>query len=123
MIKERVKLVGYQPFLELKKGKATIIRNRKDIYDEPVLQDSLFLTNGKELFVLTRVKEIKEHNEADYGYKQTYIPIGLISSVILEPDTELEHIRNLRFRVLGAEIEFKVGTEFPIESLKGLLKI
>lgn len=123
MIKERVKLISYQPFMELKRGRATNVKNRKDIYDEPVLQDSLFLTTAKELLVLTRVREVKEQKEADYGYKHTYIPLELISSISLEKDLEFEQLRDVKISVKDASITVTVGADFSIATLKELLKI
>lgn len=123
MTKENVKLVEYQPFVELEKGRATNVEKRKESFHDPVLQESLFMTNGRELAVLSRVKEVKDEQEVDYGYKYTYMPLELIRSITVEQDLEFQHLQDLKIAVGDGVVSFKVGGGFSVSLLKERLKI
>lgn len=121
--KENVKVVEYQPFVELENRKSADLRKSKEALDEPVLQDSLFLTNGKEVLIMNRLKEVKEETEADYGYLNTYIPLEYISNISTVKDEKLEHLQNLIFKVKGSKVIFKVSSDFSVEILEKTLDI
>lgn len=119
---EKIKIVAYQPFMELKKGEATNIRQRLSLYQEPVLQDSMFLTNGRELGILTRVKEVKDEIESDYGYRHTYIPLENIKFLSMKQDEQLNNLDILRILVNDYEVEVRVGENFAVDALIRLQK-
>ncbi len=119
---EKIKIVAYQPFMELKKGEATNIRQRLSLYQEPVLQDSMFLTNGRELGILTRVKEVKDEIESDYGYRHTYIPLENIKFLSMKQDEQLNNLYILRILVNDYEVEVRVGENFAVDALIRLQK-
>lgn len=120
--REKLKIVEYQPLMELKKGEATNIKKRLSLYHEPVLQDSLFLTNGRELGILTRVKEVKDEIESDYGYKHTYIPLKNIRFLSVIKDDQIENLSILRILANDYKVDVRVGKDFLVDALSKLQK-
>lgn len=111
MKKEKVKLIEYQPFMALS--------SNEDIS----LQDSLFLTNGDEMIAMNRVKEVKEGDDTDYGYRYTYMPVERIKSLTIEPDPAIEGLNELAFVLEDARVTFEVGVEFSVDLLNKVLKL
>ena len=111
MKKENVQAIEYQPFMELS--------GNEDIQ----LQDSLFVTNGKELIVMNRVKEVKTVDDADYGYRYTFVPVERIESLTLEPDQSISGLQELALVLDGARITFEVGSDFSVDLLNKVLKL
>lgn len=121
MANEEVKLIEYQPFLELIRQKPSTLDFLIDLYSKPVLQDSLFLTNGKELIILNREKEVKREKEIDYGYKKTFIPLDYITGLSLSTDTSISNLKNLEFEINGAKLMIKIGAEVNVKNIESLI--
>lgn len=121
MKNEEVKLIEYQSFIELTRQKTTTIQFLIDLYDKPCLQDSLFMTNGKELIILSRIKEVKREHDSDYGYKHTFIPIEYISDISHYKDSDIENLQNLEFLIDQSKFTIKVGDSFDSTELKSIL--
>ena len=82
----------------------------------------MFLTNGRELGILTRVKEVKDEIESDYGYRHTYIPLENIKFLSMKQDEQLHQLDILRILVNDYELEVRVGENFSVDSLVKLQK-
>ncbi len=117
-----VRTVEYQPPIGLKKNPGRTLDPNLPA-QEPVLQDSLFLTNGTELIIINRRKEIRLPEEADYGYRYTFIPLHNIRDLTLEPDDSNALLQSLSFALKEAKVALLVGPEFSVRKLKAVLNI
>ena len=118
---EHVKLVEYQPFIELVRQKTTAFSFFSDLINKPVLQDSIFLTNGKELIILSRVKEVKSEKDADYGYRKTFIPLEYIKEFIRTPDETMENLYILDIKIFNTDFYTKISNDVNISHLSELI--
>jgi hypothetical protein len=123
MEKEELKLVAYQPSLKLKRKPTAKTQFWRIVSGEAGLQDSLYLTNGKELIVMSRVKDVKEAEKADYGYRYTYIPLNNIRTLLLEPHETMERVQELSMVMEEKRLVFRVDDTFPADTLKRALRI
>lgn len=121
--RENLKTVAYQPNIKLKRGIVSMMRRWQVVSDDYGLQDSLFLTNGRELIVLSRVQDMKATHESNYGYRYTYIPLSNIRTLLLEPEENAEGIYNLSVVMENARVVFKVEESFPVDVFRDTLKI
>ncbi len=119
--KEQVIPLQYQPFMELKHLNSNTWTKLLDLIEKPVLQDSLFLTNGYELMVFTRVKEVKKSSETDYGYRQLFIPLGLIADVSIVNDEVMDELVQLEIVVGSIKKEILVSKELNVDYIKELV--
>lgn len=117
-----VRVIQYQPPVGLTKNRGKALDPNVPA-QEPVLQDSLFLTNGNELITINRKKETKHPEEADYGYRYTFIPVHNILAVMLEPDDTNDLLQNLSFVLKETKVVLLVGPEFSVQKLKSILKL
>jgi hypothetical protein len=118
---KEIKLIEYQPFVELIRSTPTPKDRVKDLYSKPVLQDCMFLTNGKELIIINRNKEVKGKKEPDYSYKHTYTPLNLITDVNFKDEPELENCRRLTIVLGSSKITLKVSNEVTLKNLTSIL--
>jgi hypothetical protein len=123
MEKENLKLVAYQPSIKLKRKHAKKMRYWQHVSGESGLQDSLYMTNGKELIVMSRLKDVKALERPDYGYRYTYIPLNNIRSIIRESDDSMERLQELSIVLEDVRVVFRVDNSFPADVLKNALKI
>jgi hypothetical protein len=123
MEKEELKLVAYQPSMQLKRKRAAKTRFWRIVSGETGLQDSLYLTNGKELIVMSRVKDVKAEKKADYGYRYTYIPLNNIRTLLLEPHKTMERLLEFSIVMEEKRLVFRVDDTFPVDVLKSVLRI
>jgi hypothetical protein len=123
MEKEDLKLVAYQPSIKLKRKRTTKMRYWQIVSGEAGLQDSLYLTNGIELIVMSRVKDVKAEEKADYGYRYTYIPLNNIRSLLLETSETMDRLQELSIVLEDKRVVFRVDDTFSADKLKGTLKI
>lgn len=121
--RENLKTVAYQPNIKLKRGIVSMMRRWQVVSDDYGLQDSLFLTNGRELIVLSRVQDMKATHMSNYGYRYTYIPLSNIRTLLLEPEENAEGIYNLSVVMENARVVFKVEESFPVDVFRDTLKI
>ncbi len=119
---EDLKVVQYQPPVGLKKNPGKALEPNL-LAQEPVLQDSLFLTNGTELITINRKEETKLPEKADYGYRYTFVPVHNILGIMLDPDDTNDLLQNLSFVLNETKVVLLVGPEFSAQKLKALLKL
>jgi len=120
-IEDDVKLIEYQPFIELVRQKTTAFTFFSDLISKPVLQDSMFLTNGKELIILSRVQEVKSEKDADYGYRKTFIPLDYIQDFATQPDETMENLYTLDIKLQNAYFQTKISTDVDVSRLSALI--
>lgn len=123
MEKEELKLVAYQPPIKLERKRTAKLKYWQIVSGEAGLQDSLYLTNGKELIVMSRVKDVKAVGRPDFGYRYTYIPLNNIRSLLLEPNETMEKLQELSIVMEDIRVVFRVENTFPAGVLKDALKI
>jgi len=119
---EDVRVVQYQPPIGLKENLGKALEPNSPAH-EPVLQDSIFLTNGNELITINRKEETKLPEKADYGYRYTFVPAHNILGVMLEPDDTNDVVQNLSFILKETKVVLLVGPEFPVQKLKSILNM
>ncbi|TVR30547.1 MAG: hypothetical protein EA404_12015 [Spirochaetaceae bacterium] len=117
-----LRVVEYQPPVGLKKNPGKALDPNLPA-QEPLLEDSLFLTNGTELITMNRKKETRLPEEADYGYRYTFVPVHTILDVTLEPDDSNDVLRNLSFILKETKVVLLVGPGFSVQRLKAILNI
>lgn len=108
--------------MELKHLNSNTWTKLLDLIEKPVLQDSLFLTNGYELMVFTRVKEVKKSNETDYGYRQLFIPLNLIGKVAMSSDQVMEDLGLLEITVGSLKKDIRVSKEFDFDHIQDMVQ-
>ncbi len=119
---DQVKLIEYQPFIELIRQKTTAFSFFSDLISKPVLQDSMFLTNGLELIILSRVQEVKSEKDADYGYRKTFIPLDYIQDFSTQTDETMENLLTLNIKLNNASFQTKISTDIEIARLSALIQ-
>lgn len=119
---EHLKVIQYQPPVGLKKNPGKALEPNLPA-QEPVLQDSLFLTNGAELIAINRKEETKGTKKADYGYRYTFIPAHKVLGIMLEPEKANDLLQTLTFVLNETQVVLLVGPEFSAQKLKDLLKL
>jgi len=120
---ENLKIVAYQPSIQLKTEHIPMLRRWRVVPEEHILKDTLFLTNGSELIVMSRMQDMKKVRQADYGYRHTYIPLGNIRTTLLEQDEKVEGVLALSVVMENSRVVFKVDESFPVDVFRGTLKI
>ena len=86
-----------QPAVNLKTNKSNILRKIFKITREKLL-NSLYLTNDKELAVITRGQLITKGRDAIYSYSHTYIPFEKLQDIVLDNDENYNNLKRLFFR-------------------------
>ncbi|MCA1755285.1 MAG: hypothetical protein LC641_11425 [Spirochaeta sp.] len=117
-----VRVIEYQPPVGLKKNPGKALEPNLPA-QQPILQDSIFLTNGNELISINRKDETKLPDKADYGYRYTFIPVHNILGVMLEPDDSNELLQYLSFILKETKVVMLVGPEFSAQKLKSVLNV
>jgi hypothetical protein len=118
---KEIKLVEYQPFVELVRNTPTPKDRVKDLYSRPVLQDCMFLTNGKELIIINRNKEVKGKKDPDYSYKHTYTSLDQITDLTFKDEPELKNLQRLTIVLGSLKITRKVSDEVSLKTLKSVI--
>jgi hypothetical protein len=95
----------------------------KDLYSRPVLQDCMFLTNGKELIIINRNKEVKGKKEPDYSYKHTYTSLDFITDIDFKDEPELKNLQTLTIGLGSSKITLKVSSEVTLKTLASILSL
>lgn len=121
--KERLKIVAYQPSISLDAGHIPIMRRWREVAEEFVLKDTVFLTNGSELIVISRMKDLKNVQQSDHGYRYTYIPLCNIRTLLLEPEEKAKGVLSLSIVTENSRVVFKVDKNFRVNSFRETLKI
>jgi DNA-binding MarR family transcriptional regulator len=115
---EQVKVLAFQPTKVLdrsNKGGTDIIQL---LAKKMALQESVFVTNGRELIICSRNQPLRPEKEADYSYRHTYIRIMDQLEFTMIDDVEVEGTKDLLIRIHDTHLRFKVGNEFDVESLE-----
>jgi hypothetical protein len=120
---KEIKLIEYQPFLELVRSAPTAKDRIKDLYSKPVLQDCMFLTNGKELIIINRNKEVKGKKDPDYSYKHTYTSLDLITDLKFKNEPELKNLQTLTIVLGSSKITLKVSIEVTLKALASVISL
>jgi hypothetical protein len=118
---KEIKLVEYQPFVELVRSAPTAKDRVKDLFSGPVLQDCMFLTNGKELIIINRKKEVKGKKDPDYSYKHTYTALDQITDLSFKEEPELKNLQTLTIALGALKITLKVSDEVTLKTLKSVI--
>jgi len=121
--KENLKIVAYQPSIQLKAEHIPLLQRWKVVPEELVLKDTLFLTNGSELIVMSRMQDVKRVRQSDYGYRHTYIPLGNVRTTLLEPNEKAKGVLAFSVVMENSRVVFTVDESFPVDVFRRTLKI
>jgi len=116
-----VKIIEYQPFIQLSKTNPSPAEKLFNTHNKYELQDTVFLANTKELIVVNRKEAVKKIDKADYGYSRTYLDLTKIQGFRLEDAPEMSHLKMLLLQMDGIEVSFEVGDTFTVDALNQLL--
>lgn len=70
-----------------------------DVYNPMIFQKIMFLTNDKELIIVSRKDGIKRKRSADYSHIHTYIPLINIKDIIHSESEKYENLYILSFQL------------------------
>jgi DNA-binding MarR family transcriptional regulator len=118
-----VKIIEYQPFIQLSKTNPSPAEMLFNTHNKYELQDTVFLANTKELIVVNRKEAVKKIDKADYGYSRTYLDLTKIRGIRLEDAPEMSHLKMLLIQIDDMEVSFEVGDTFTVEALNQLLSM
>jgi len=79
-----------------------------DVYNPMIFQKIMFLTNHKELIIISRKDGIKRKRSADYSHIHTYIPLINIKDVIHSESEKYENLYILSFQLNSNSHNFYV---------------
>ncbi|MCF8020997.1 MAG: MarR family transcriptional regulator [Vallitaleaceae bacterium] len=116
-----VKIIEYQPFIELSKTNPSTAEKLFNALNKYELQDTVFLANTKELIIVNRKDAVKKVEKADYGYCRTYMDLTKIKSIRLKDAPEMSHLQILLINMDDIEVPFEVGDTFTMDALNQLL--
>ena len=87
-------LVAYQPNIQLskKRGISGVLQRKPDI------RCTAFVSNKKEIIIISRTSAFKKQNEVQYSYTYTYLPISKIKSVRRDSYNKVSDIYVLTLR-------------------------
>ncbi len=120
---ETFKVLAFQPFVKLEKHNPTTAELLLQTHKKYDLQDAVLLTNGKELIVVNRNKEVKRSKDADYSFRHTFIRLDDIAEIKLVDDVEMIHLKSLVIYSGDSHVTFKVSDEFDLKGLRECLKL
>lgn len=115
--KEKIYILAIQPNLYLEKLKKKWYEYITNIYNKYMLQNTMFLENGKELIIISRNQPIKRRMDADYSYVHTYIPFKNIQDVAVVKDENFTEIMQVKFKVEAEVLSFFVNHKLRIKEL------
>lgn len=81
---DQFKVLAIQPSIKAIPKYVTVLKKTIDwfcTFRVDMLQNSMYLTNKKELLIVTREKAFKRSKAVPYGYNLTYIPLVVIKKV------------------------------------------
>ncbi|MFV0438828.1 MAG: hypothetical protein ACK5PS_15730 [Desulfopila sp.] len=121
--KEELKMITYQPTIKMQRAHVSMMRRWRVVSEEFGLQDSAFLTNGRELIVLSRIQDMKAVKKSDYGYRSTYIPLSTIRTIFKEPVAKVAGLEDLSIVMENTRVVFRVEERFPMDILRKALQL
>lgn len=90
-----LKILSLQPATKLNYMDCGFFKKMFHQLANSTLQSSLYLSNEKEIIMLTKGKKFKMFDRPDYSYTYTYIPYNRIKSVVLEPEESTSEVEKL----------------------------
>ncbi|PKM50143.1 MAG: hypothetical protein CVV02_12840 [Firmicutes bacterium HGW-Firmicutes-7] len=115
--REQINILGFQPILYLELMKKKWYEYIWDIYNKYMLQNTMFLENGKELIVISKQHPLKRRLDTDYSYIHTYIPFKNIQDVHCVANEKFMGIIQLKFKMEGEILSFFVNQKLKIDEL------
>lgn len=118
---DSMKVIAFQPFMKLERHNPSTLEVILQTHKKYELQDMAILTNGKELIVVNRNKEVKRTKDVDYSFRHTFIQFDDISKITLVDEPDMEHLRSLVIHVGDTKLSFKVSDAFDANALIDLI--
>lgn len=113
---DNLKIIGYQPEVKVK-----VIGNKDsglfDMFKGQKIDEVLFVTNGKELIIISGDMDKAQKATVDYSYKNVFIRYDAISDVSIIENEELEKTNKLIIKFNNNSIKIDVSETFKKESL------
>lgn len=116
-----MKVIAFQPFMKLERHNPSTLEVILQTHKKYELQDMAILTNGRELIVVNRNKEVKRTKDVDYSFRHTFIQFDDISNIVLSNDERMEHLKTLTINVGKTNLSCKVSDAFDANALIDLI--
>ena len=116
-------VLGYQPRVRVTRHYTSTTESFLNSHRKYDLQDTLILSNGKELICVDSVHEVRTLDEPDYSYRYTFIRLDSIVGIEYSEEPLLEGVQTMIIKAGESSVAFKVGEEFDNTFIKRYLKL
>jgi hypothetical protein len=120
--KEDILVLDAQETIEIIKKEKKWYDHLLDVYNPMIFQKIMFLTNHKELIIISRKDGIKRKRSSDYSHIHTYIPLELLKGTYYEEDLTYEYIYKISILTPNKENIFYTIKKLPNEFIKNQQK-
>lgn len=114
--KEDIIVLDAQETVEIIKKEKKWYDHLLDMYNPMIFQKIMFLTNHKELIIISRKDGIKRKRSSDYSHIHTYIPLEIIKDVVYQVHDTYEDIYEATIFSPNKKFKFYT-THFEIPNL------
>ena len=90
--KEDIIVLDAQETIEIIKKEKKWYDHLLDVYNPMIFQKIMFLTNHRELIIISRKDGIKRKRSSDYSHIHTYIPLEIIEDVVYQAHDTYEDL-------------------------------
>jgi hypothetical protein len=118
---EPLHILAYQSEMMLTDRKRTSIMDLYHNFVQYKLLRSMIMTDGVDLIIANQGKHIIDVKDANYKFGHTFIRIGLIENVSLEPHPHFPELNSLIIKVGLCEFTLAVDKAFSINKVNELL--
>ncbi|MCG8483924.1 MAG: hypothetical protein MJA31_11490 [Clostridia bacterium] len=87
-----LKVISLQPTTKLSYKDSGFFKKVFHKLVRSTLPSSLYLSNQKEMIIITKGRKIRIFNRPDYSYTYTYIPYNQIQSAVLQPEESITEV-------------------------------
>ncbi len=116
--KEEIFVLDAQETFEINKKENRWYDHLIDLYNPMIFQKIMFLTNNKELIIISRKNGIKRKRSSDYSHIHTYIPLKTIESIVGQKHETYESLYQISISFSSKKYTFYSKNKFISELLK-----
>ena len=114
-------ILAYQSELSLTERKRSSLMDLYHNFVQYKLLRSMIMTDGVDLIIANQGKHIIDIKDANYKFGHTFIRLGLIESIALEPHPNFPELNVLIIKVALCEFTLAVDKQFSIDKVLQLL--
>lgn len=104
---DQIEVLAFQPSMKVKRFFKLLYGKIKIPY-KSVLQSSLFVTNHKEIIILSSANLVKGAKDVDYTGVHTFIPVNRIKGISLLNDEEINQLNNIIINLGSFSFDFPI---------------